>query len=230
MLSSLPKQDIVNQLDIKLQPNDVLAIVISSPDGGILASPYNIVSAQMSTQTLTPNSPATYLISSDGFIDLPTIGRLKVSALTTREVREEILTRVSKDLVNPSVNVRLFNFKVSVTGEVGKPGSIQVLNERLTILDALADAGELTPYSNREHIQIIREKNGVREFGEINLKDNKFFASPYYFLQQNDVVYVEPTKKKIAQLQQPFNTYLQPVVSGLSIIATLTGLILLLKK
>ena len=81
-----------------------------------------------------------------------------------------------------------------------------------------------------EHIQIIREKNGVREFGEIDIKDPKLFLSTFYFLQQNDVIYVEPTKNKIAQLQQPFNTYLQPVVSGLSIIATLTGLILLLKK
>lgn len=229
-LASLSKQDILNQADIKLQANDVLAIIIASPDG-VLATPYNIVSMQTGGgQGFTANSPTTYLITNEGFIDLPSIGRIKAAGLTVKEVREEILTRVSKDLVNPSVNVRLINFKVSVLGEVGRAGTIQVINERVTILEAIAEAGDFTPSSNRRHVLIIREKNGVREFGEIDFKDTKFFTSPYYFLQQNDVIYVEPTKAKIAQLQQPYNVYLQPVVSGLSIIATLTSLYLLLSR
>ena len=107
-LVNLSKQDILNQADIKLQANDVLAIIIASPDG-VLATPYNIVPSQMATQIISAVSPATYLINSEGFIDLPTIGRLKVAGLTVKEVREAILVPVSKDIINPSVNVRLIN-------------------------------------------------------------------------------------------------------------------------
>ena len=222
-LVNLPKQDILNQADIKLQSNDVLAIIVASPDG-VLATPYNIVSSQMSTQVLTPTSPATYLINSEGFIDLPSLGHLKAGGLTIKEVREEILTRVSKFLENPSVNVRLINFKISVTGEVVRPGDFQIDNARVTILEALAKAGDFTPYSNRRHVMVIREKNGMREIGELDLKDTKFFTSPYYYLQQNDVVYIEPTKGKIAQIQQPVNTYLQPAQVAISVIAILIAL------
>jgi polysaccharide biosynthesis/export protein len=229
-LSQMSKQDILNQADIKLQTNDVLAIIIASPDG-VLATPFNIVPLQGGgAQGFMPTSPTTYLINSEGIIDLPTIGTLKAAGLTVKEVREEIIKRVAKDIVNPSVNVRLINFKVSVTGEVGNPGVIQVQSERLTIIEALAEAGDFTPYSNRRHVMVIREKNGVREIGELDFKDTKFFTSPYYFLQQNDVIYVEPIKGKIAQIQQPINTYIQPVVSGLSIIATLTSLIYLFSR
>ncbi len=228
-LVNMSKQDILNQADIKLQTNDVLAIIIASPDG-VLATPYNIVPAQMSTQVVTPISPATYLINSAGIIDLPTIGTIKAAGLTVKEVREEILALVSKEIINPSVNVRLINFKVSVTGEVTKPGTFQVQSERMTVIEALAEAGDFTPYSNRHHVMVIREKNGVREIGDLDFKDTKFFTSPYYFLQQNDVIYVEPTKGKIAQIQQPINTYLQPIVSGLSIIASLTSLIYLITR
>jgi polysaccharide export outer membrane protein len=223
-LVNLSKQDIVNQADIKLQANDVLAIIITSPDGGVLATPYNIVPTQLSTQVISANSPATFLINNEGYIELPLLGRIKAAGLTTKEVKEEIIKGVSKELINPSVNVRLMNFKISVTGEVTHPGVFQVQNERMTIIEALAEAGDLTPYSNRQHIMVIREKNGVREFGEIDLKDNKFFSSPYYFLQQNDVIYVEPVKGKIAQIQQPINTYLQPVSVGLTIIGLLIAL------
>jgi polysaccharide biosynthesis/export protein len=222
-LVNLAKQDILNQSDVKLQVNDVLAIIVASPDG-ILATPYNLVPAQSGTQVLTATSPATYLINSDGFIILPSLGKVKAVGLSPKELREEIATRVSKDLVNPSVNVRLINFKISVLGEVMHPGSIQVENERITILEALAKAGDFTPYSDRHHVMIIREKDGVREIGDLNLKDTQFFASPYYFLQQNDVIYIEPTKGKIAQIQQPVNTYLQPVQVGISVIAILIAL------
>jgi polysaccharide biosynthesis/export protein len=223
-LPCLTKQDILNQADIKLQINDVLAIIIGSPDGGVLASPYNPLPPQMVAQVLTPTSPATFLVNGEGFIDLPTLGRVKAAGLSIKELREDILARVSKELVNPSVNVRLINFKVSILGEVTHPGSIQVESERITILEALAKAGDFTPYSDRHHVMVIREKNGVREIGDLNLKDTKFFTSSYYFLQQNDVIYIEPTKGKIAQIQQPVNTYLQPVQVGISVIAILIAL------
>ena len=215
-LAQMPKQEITNQSDLKLQVNDVLAFIITSPDV-TLSTPYNLVSPQFGGQGVTATSPATFLIGSDGMINVPSLGTFKAAGLTVKELREDIFKKVSTLLENPSVNVRLINFKVSVLGEVGQPGTQIIENERVTILEAISRAGDLTPYSNRQHILIIREKNGVREQGEIDLKDTKFFTSPYYYLQQNDVVYVEPTKAKIAQIQQPINTYLQPIQVGISL-------------
>jgi polysaccharide biosynthesis/export protein len=225
-LSQLPKQDITNQVDLKLQVNDILALIIMSPDG-ILSTPYNLVPPQLSTQVVSPSAPNTFLIGSDGMLHVPTIGAIKAVGLTVKELREEVLKKVSILLENPSVNIRLINFKISVQGEVQKPGIFTVANERITILEALGEAGDLTSYSNREHIMIIREKDGVREYGEINLKDTKFFTSPYYYLQQNDVIYVEPSKGKAATLVQPISPYVQPISFGLSL---LTTLYLIIKK
>jgi polysaccharide biosynthesis/export protein len=217
-LSQLPKQEITNQADLKLQVNDILALIIMSPDG-VLSTPYNLVPTQMAAQVSSPNSPTTFLIGSDGMLNVPSIGAIKAAGLTIKELREEVLKKVSVLLENPSVNIRLINFKVSVLGEVQQPGTFQLTNERITILEALSLAGDVTSYSNREHIMIVREKDGVREYGEINLKDTKFFTSPYYYLQQNDVIYVEPTKVKVGTIQQPLNPYFQPVATIISILS-----------
>jgi polysaccharide biosynthesis/export protein len=228
-LSKLPKQDILNKTDLRLQVNDILAIIIMSPDG-VLATPYSLVPSISSAQVSTPTSPNTYIINSDGMVNLPSLGGFKAVGLTLKELREEVIKKVSEFLVNPSVNIRLINFTYSVTGEVTRPGKFQVTNERITLLEALAEAGDLTPYSNRQHIMVIREHDGVREYGEVDLKDTKFFTSPYYYLQQNDVVYVEPTKAKIAQIQQPVNTYLQPIQVGISSILAVLTIFALFKK
>jgi polysaccharide biosynthesis/export protein len=226
-LSKLPKQEITNQADLKLQANDILALIISSPDDK-LSMPYNFVPAQLSTQATSPSSPNTFLIGSDGILNVPSIGAIKAAGLTEKELREEILKKLSVFLENPSVNIRLINFTITVSGEVQRPGIFTVPNERITILEALSQAGDLTPYSNRQHIMVIREHDGVREYGEIDLKDNKFFTSPYYYLQRNDVVYVEPSKLKVAEVKQSIiNSYLQPISLGISV---LTTLILIFKK
>jgi polysaccharide biosynthesis/export protein len=217
-LSKLPKQDITNQADLKLQSNDILAIIIMSPDG-VLATPYNLVPALSSAQVSGPTSPNTYLINSEGMINLPSLGVFKASGLTIKELREEIIKKLSESLINPSVNIRRINFTISVTGEVTRPGTFNIDNERITILEALTKAGDLTLYSDRQHIMVIREHDGVREYGEIDLKDTKFFTSPYYYLQQNDVVYVEPNKRKATQITQPFVPYLQPISIGLSLLS-----------
>jgi polysaccharide biosynthesis/export protein len=228
-LSQLPKQEITNQADLKLQVNDILALIIMSPDG-ILSTPYNLVPAQVATQTTSPLAPNTFLIGSDGMLHVPSIAAIKAAGLTVKELREEVLKKVSVFLENPSVNIRLINFKISVTGEVERPGTFQISNERITVLEALSLAGDLTSYSNREHVMIVREKDGVREYGEISLKDNKFFTSPYYYLQQNDLIYVEPSKGKTGTLVQPLNPYFQPISVALSTISTLIALIAIFKK
>jgi polysaccharide biosynthesis/export protein len=229
-LAQLPKQEIGNQADLRLQTNDILGIIILSPDG-ILATPYNLTSPQMGGQGINATSPSTFIINKDGLIDLPSLGSFKASGLTLKELQASIIKKLSILLENPSVNIRLLNFKVTVSGEVTKPGIVVVEGERLTLLEAISQAGDLTPYSNREHIMVIRENNGVREYAEVNLKDTKLFTSPYYYLQQNDVIYVEPTKLKIRQVQQiDNNTYLQPIQTALSVILSTITLIFLFKK
>ena len=227
-LSKLPKQEITNQADLKLQANDILAFIIMSPDGA-LATPYNISSTQAGVQ-VSPNAPNTFLIGNDGMLNVPSIGAIKAAGLTVKELREEVLKKVSVFLENPSVNIRLINFTITVSGEVQRPGVLTVPNERITILEALSQAGDLTPYSNRQHIMVIREHDGVREYGEIDLKDNKFFTLPYYYLQRNDVIYVEPTKSKVAQIQQPINAYLQPVSVAISLTLSVLTILALFKK
>lgn len=222
-LVNLQKQEILNKVDIKLQTDDVLAIIIASPDPA-LATPYNIVSSQTTSTQASASSSTTYLVNSEGFIELPTLGAIKVAGLSVKEVRQEIIKKVSKDLINPIVTVRLTNFKVSVLGEVTRPGEFPIDREHINILEVLSKAGDFTSYSDRRHVMVIREKNGVREVGELNLKDTLFFSSPYFFLQQNDIIYIEPSKGKIAQVQQPLNTYVQPVQMGISIIAILIAL------
>ncbi|MDZ7878565.1 MAG: polysaccharide biosynthesis/export family protein [Saprospiraceae bacterium] len=173
-ISKLPKQEITNQADLKLQVNDILALIVMSPDG-VLSTPYNLVPTQLSVQTTTPIAPNTFLISSDGMLNVPSIGAIKAVGLTLKELREEVLKKVSIFLENPSVNIRLINFKVSVQGEVQRPSTLHISGERFTILEALSEAGDLTPFSNRERIIVIRESNGIREQGEINLKDKESF-------------------------------------------------------
>jgi polysaccharide biosynthesis/export protein len=226
IVSKLAKQTITNQADLKLQANDVLAIIIMSPDG-VLSTPYNLVPTQLIPQVTSPVSPTTFLIGNDGLLHVPSIGVIKASGLTVGELREEIIKKVSVFLENPSVNIRLINFKISVQGEVSRPGTFQIPNERITILEALSEAGDLTPFSNRTRIIVIREHNGIREQGEINLKDTAFFTSPYYYLQQNDIVYVEPTKAKKWQTQQSTNSFLAPIGTAISL---LTAIILIFKN
>ena len=229
-LSQLPKQEVTNKTDIKLQVNDVLAVIIMSPDGS-LATPYNFIAPQMASQAVNSSAPSSFIINTDGMVYLPSLGAFKASGLTIKELREDVLKKVSTFLEDPSVNIRLLNFKVTVSGEVAQPRTLQIEGERITLLEALSQAGDLTPYSNREHIMIIRESNGVREYAEVNLKDTKLFSSPYYYLQQNDVVYVEPTKLKIRQVQQiDNNTYLQPIQTGISVVLSILTLIFLFKK
>ena len=229
-LSQLPKQEITNKADLKLQLNDVLAVIITSPDAA-LALPYNLIAPQLAGQISNATSPSTFIVDRNGEIQLPSLGTFKAAGLTVTELREDVLKKVSTFLETPSVNMRLINFRVTVSGEVAQPKTIPVEGERITLLEAISQAGDLTPYSNREHIMIIRENNGVREYAEVNLKDTKFFTSPYYYLQQNDVVYVEPTKLKIRQVQQiDNNTYLQPIQTGVSVLLSILTLIFLFKK
>ncbi len=141
-----------------------------------------------------------YLVDNEGFINYPMVGKVKVSGLTKRECEKVILEKIRPylaDDTNPVVTVQMSSYSVSVLGEVNRPGSFQVAREKISILEALAQAGDLTIYGVRDRVKLIREDaTGKKEVHELNLMDANIINSPYYYLQQNDVVYVEPNKVK----------------------------------
>lgn len=219
----------VHSYELQIQPGDELVISVSSVQPEATLS-YNLpLSNPATSSTLKNTSQArqqTYLVSSEGDITLPVIGKLHVAGLSVSQLTDKLTELVSRDVVDPVVMVRLVNFKVNVMGEVKEPRQIEVDGERMSILDALAAAGDLTVYGNRENVLLIREEDGVRKYYHINLNDSKLLESPQFYLQQNDVIVVSPN-----QIQQSnsrynqFNAYklsvISTVVSAASVIASL---------
>lgn len=168
----------------------------------------------------------TYKVNTDGFINFPVLGKIHVAGMTPTALAEYLEEKIGEKVINPIVSVELVNFHVNVLGEVSRPGVQQINRERVTILDALAVAGDLTPWGERDNILLIREEDGKRVYHRLNLNDSKILESPYFFLQQNDVIYVEPNK--VRQANSRMNSEKQyrlsmtsVIVSAASVIATL---------
>ena len=133
-----------------------------------------------------------YLVDKDGCINFPIFGKLHVEGMTVSQLRDTLTTEISKSVNDPIVNVHFANFQITVLGEVTRPGRYNVANERVTILDALGLAGDMTPYGRRDNILVARETNGKMQFERLNINEGSIFLSPFFYLQQNDVIYVEP--------------------------------------
>ena len=142
-----------------------------------------------------------YLVDKEGNIDFPQLGVIKVQGMTRAELTKYIKSQlIEKGLVkDPIVTIQFLNFKVSVLGEVNRPGTFEITSDRITLLDALSLAGDLTIYGQRENIKVVREENGERVVVSLDLRNKDLLSSPYYYLQQNDVVYVEPNATKARQ-------------------------------
>ena len=189
--------------DARIMPKDILTITVSTvnPDAAI---PFNqTVPTAFNQNTRTSYSqPAlqTYLVDNQGFIDYPVVGNLNVGGLTKSACEQLIHDKIRPYMnanENPVVTVRMANYKISVLGEVARPGMYNVGNEKINILEALAQAGDLTIYGVRDKVKLIREDaTGRKEIHLLNLNDANIISSPYYYLQQNDIVYVEPTPKR----------------------------------
>ena len=134
----------------------------------------------------------TYTVDKDGCINFPTLGKVHVEGKTVSELKDTLTFEISKSVKDPIVNIHFANFQVTVLGEVARPGRFTVANERITILDALGLAGDMTPYGKRDNILVARESNGKMQFERLNINNASIFSSPFFYLQQNDVVYVEP--------------------------------------
>ena len=194
-------ESILQYSEVTIQPNDQLFIQIAALDEEV-AQPFNVQPGELAV--LGPNAQllAGYLVDSEGYIEYPRLGKVRLGGLTRSEATEKIKGLITPYLDDPIVKVGILNFKVTVFGEVRNPQVVNVANERLTVVEALALAG-LTPYSIRDKIWVIREENGKRVFGKIDLYSRNVFNSPYFHLKQNDVIYVEPTKDVVTTLRQP---------------------------
>ncbi len=219
---ALENHEIENALRIKIQTDDVLYILVRALDQ-VTAEPFNLFESNRTTTNLNQQNVSLtgYLVDPEGNIDFPVLGRLHVGGLSVDEAKALIAQKLDPFLKDPVILIRFMNFRCTVLGEVKAPKTISVPGERMTILEALGQAGDLTPYSNREKILVIREQDGNREFGYVNVQSPEVFQSPYFYLQQNDIVYVEPTKEVTAIVRDPIAETL-PIISGiLSITAVL---------
>ncbi|HRN99265.1 MAG TPA: polysaccharide biosynthesis/export family protein, partial [Flavobacterium sp.] len=206
----------VTQYEPVLQPDDLLTIQVLGENQEVTV-PFNL--PEMGQNDSEYRNIRTYLIDNQGYIDFPVLGRVKLSGLTRTEAREKLVKMLSEYIVNPTVNFRIVNYKVSVLGEVLRPGNYNSQGERITLLEALGLAGDLTIYGRRDNILLIRETEGKKEHTRINLADAGFIDSPYYYLKQNDIIYVEPNKTKIHTSRIGPDIYL--IFSGISVLTTL---------
>lgn len=208
----------------KLQNGDILSIMVSSlsPEASAMFNPYLAaqLGSAMPSQTNNLTPVFGYLIDEEGFITLPLVGKLKVSGLTTKEATHSITAQLDKYLQQPTVNVRILNFRVSILGEVARPSVYTIPNEKITLPEALGLAGDLTIYGQRNNVLIVRETEGKREFSRIDLTKRDLFNSPYYYLHANDVIYVEATKGKVTSTDR--TVQIAPIIlSGLSLLTVI---------
>ena len=215
-----------------IQANDLLSIYVASetPESTIQFNQETNKIAVLTdgdNRTVLNSGSTTvsgYLVNHDGDIIFPVLGRIHVLGLTHNELADLIEKQLISQghITDPVVTVKLMNFKVCVLGDVARPGQLVVSGERLTIFEALSMVGDLTIYGQRHNVTIVREENGVRTIGEVDLSSKSVFDSPYYYLHQNDVVYVEPNmrKKKNAERDPMTMTYISSAVSIVSVISS----------
>ena len=191
---------------IIIQPQDQLSIIVTSRDPK-MAVPFNMsvstfyTGSELSTSGGASQRITGYIVDNSGDINFPSLGTVHVSGLNRWELQELIKDKLSDSglLRDAVVTVEFLNFKVSVLGEVTAPGTYTVTGDKITILQALALARDLTIYGQRDNVRVIREQNGKRQIYVLNLTDSEIFSSPAYYLQQNDVVYVTPSKVRAGQ-------------------------------
>lgn len=225
-LPDLP-QKINNYVPIIIQPNDILHIEVSSIDE-VAAQPFalnntNNMAAANNGQGLLING---YLVNQEGYVTFPTIGKVQLGGLEIEAAKEKMLTALAPYFeAPPIVKMRLLNFNISVNGEVSSPGTFQIQNERVTIVEAITQAGDFTDYSDRDSILVMRERAGERTFGYVSFESSDIFSSPFFYLQQNDVVYVRPDRRKVAVVNDPANrifTWVSAITSTTAFIITIT--------
>ena len=180
-----------------IQTDDILDITIQTLDPTTAAVANQAVAVHTAGQNFS-QVVSGFLVDKEGYVNMTLLGKVEVAGLTTYQARERITTLAAQFYKDPTVQVRFANFKVTVLGEVARPATYTVPNEKVTILDALGLAGDLTIYGKRENVLLVRDQGKEKELVRLNLNDSDVFQSPYFYLRQNDVIYVEPGKAKAA--------------------------------
>lgn len=217
--------------DARIKPKDMLSITVvsSEPEASRI---YNLVTPQTETPTdagslYSQPKLQNYLVDNDGNINLPVLGKILVKDLTRKELELKLQKMLAPAFTKemPIITIRINNFSVSILGEVLRPGKFETSNERMTILEGLALAGDMTIYGRRDNVKVLREDaDGNKKFITLNLNDKNIINSPAYFLEQNDVVYVEPNKSKANSSNYGAAESFR--LSSLSVVLTLTSLAL----
>lgn len=228
------QNDIIDQSKVSnkyktfFKPDDLLEITISAEDVKAV-KPFNLAAVTYSTSSNSAIGVAqqqTYLVDTNGEIEIPVLGKVKLGGLTREEGIQLIKNKLTPDYIkDPHINIKIINFKISVLGDVRMPGNYVVPNERITIIDAIGLAGDLNISGNRENVLVIREENGMKLKYTINLLSNTTFTSPVYYLQQNDVVIVEQNYAKMQSASSNSNTGL-----FISLTAVLIGILNILTR
>lgn len=230
-LSDLPKtpintEIITNDIEPRIQPIDLLSITVSTlnPESnllfnsGILA---NIGGTTNPSGTMSMMNEG-YRVDKNGQINFPILGKVELAGLTIEEATDKMLEMLQSEAKNPIVNIKMLNFRVTVVGEVNSPSTFPVPSEKINIIEAIGLAGDLTPFGKRENVLLIREIEGERTTARLNLNNKEIFSSPYYYLQQNDIIYVEPVRARAEQasLTRSNLSLTLSVISILSIVLT----------
>lgn len=232
-IDTVKQESIEQNHEATICNSDLLSIIINSKNPE-LALPFNmpLVSYQLGSESSGQHRMLGYLVDVEGNIDFPILGQMRVQGLTRLQLTQKIKQQlIDDDLIkDPVVTVQFLNYKVSVMGEVVRPGAFPVTGDRITLLEALSLAGDLTIYGRRDRVAVIRETNGERTILYHDLRSSNLFHSPCYYLQQNDVVYVEPNKIRAGQSNINQNNSASVWLSGISILASVSSLLVNILK
>ena len=218
---------IPTESELIYKPNDLLTIVVSGLDPEAV-KPFNLPVIANNNSLIKAQGELkmqTYLVDLNGFIEFPVLGNIKLGGLSRSQATQLLKTKLEDYIKDPIVNIRLANFTVTVLGEVNNPGTFTVEDERISLIEAIGLAGDLTIYGKRENVFLIREDNGIKRFTKFDLTSIKVVNSPNYYLTQNDVIYIEPNKAKVRS-----SSYNQNNVIIISAVATLATIIAILIK
>lgn len=238
-------ENIERRKEIVVLPDDILAINVSSISsitsvGEGLMDPVAIFNAGGTNYNINSSIGGQggggqggenkgYLVDENGFIDYPVLGKVKLSGLTLRQVKVEIAKRLEDFIKEPVVEARIINYQITVIGEVGSPGKIVAANHKLSVMDALALAGDLPITGRKDNVLIVRTTEGRREFARLNLNSRNVFSSPYFYLKQNDMIYVEPSRVRRQENNDFLRFYLPTMTSLLSTAIAIYGVTQIVK-
>lgn len=232
-LSPEQKEMMNKSYETRICPDDKLSITVTASDPTV-TTPFNVpvysYSSENESEQAVTASPGmfTYLVEADGCIKFPVLGKLKVAGLTKQELSAMMEEKLSAYIEDPLVNIQITNFRITVLGEVNRPNIFSARTDRVTVLDALGYAGDVTITANRENVLLIRDNNGEKEYARLDLTSADLLASPYFYLKQNDVIYVEPNdaKKRNSKYSQAQSFNISVFSAALSAVSIITSMVI----